>query len=187
MCAVFPGGAPLRKSFALHRSRDLLPPSAKEATHELGRLVLADAAIDFRPMQAGRAGKIPDPVFDRSTLAIGRPEIEAPDARERDCCRAHGAGLERHVEIAIEQPFVAEGSRGMPDRQHLGMRGRVVVRDGAVRRLRDQVSRAHDHAAHRNLAGLRCRLRLRERERHEGKGHSRSMRRRDPRTRGKSV
>src|ERR1700738_2211921 len=123
MCAVFPGGAPLRKSFALHRSRDLLPPSAKEATHELGRLVLADAAIDFRPMHAGRAGKIPHPVFDRSTLAIGRPEIEAPDARERDCCRAHGAGLERHVEIAIEQPFVAEGSRGLTDRQPLRVGG----------------------------------------------------------------
>src|SRR5215831_3211787 len=113
-------------------------PSTKEAAHELGRLVLADAAIDFRPMQAGRVGKIPHTVFDRSTLWIGRSEIEAADACERDRCRAHGARLQRHVEIAIEEPFVAELSRSLSDRQHLGMRSGVMVRDGAVRRLRDR-------------------------------------------------
>src|SRR2546423_6483893 len=48
----------------------LPPPRAKKALQQLRSLDLADAAIDFRPMQAGRGGKIAHSVFDRSGFRI---------------------------------------------------------------------------------------------------------------------
>ena len=38
---------------------------------------------------------------DRPAFWVLRPKIEPPDAREGYCCRAHGTGLERDIEVAF--------------------------------------------------------------------------------------
>src|SRR5205085_9208474 len=100
-----------------------LPPRSEEIFEQARGFRVADAAIDFRPMMAGGRGKEPHAVLDRAALGIGRAVIEPADARERDRGRAHGAGLERHVEIAVDEPLAAEHRRRPANRQHLAMRG----------------------------------------------------------------
>ena len=136
-----------------------------------------DAAIDLRPVMAGRRGEKPHAVVHRAALRIGRAVVEPPDARERNRGRAHGAGLERHVEIAVGQPLGAERGGGLPDRQHLGMRGRIAVAQGAVAGARDHGAVAHDHAADRHLVGGLRRRRLGERVIHERLWHKTLWRR----------
>jgi len=65
--------------------------------------------------------------LDRATLGIGGAVIQPPDPRERDRSRAHRARLQRHIEIAIDQPLGADGLGGLPDRQYFSMRGRIAV------------------------------------------------------------
>src|SRR5262249_6893986 len=76
-------------------------PLAQEGLERRGRLGLADAAIDLGPVVAGRRGEEAHPVLDRATLGISGAVVEPADAGERDCGRAHGAGLERDVEVAV--------------------------------------------------------------------------------------
>src|SRR5680860_737455 len=47
-------------------------------------------------------------VLDRAALGIGRAEIEAADTGKGDGGRAHGARLERHIEIAADKPLAAQ-------------------------------------------------------------------------------
>ena len=54
-------------------------------------------------------------------FAIPGAEIEPPDPRERERGRAHRAWLERHVEIAADQPLRAELRGGFADDEDLGM------------------------------------------------------------------
>src|SRR5712691_5682080 len=142
-------------------------PRGEELAPHLGRLDLADAAVDLRSVQAGGRGKEAYAALDRAALGIGGAVIKPPDAGERDRRRAHGAGLQRHIEVAVDQPLAAEGLRSPADRHDLGMRGRVAVGERAIAGLRDQIAVADDHAADRHLAGVRCRVRLVEREIHE--------------------
>ena len=72
-----------------------------------------------------------------AALGVGRGEIEPADARERDRARAHGAGLQRHVEVAVDQPLGADRLRGGAQRQHLGMGRGVAVGQRAIARRRD--------------------------------------------------
>ena len=93
----------------------------KKSSQQRRRLGLADAAIDLGPVQAGRRGEIAHAVLDRAALGIGGAVIEPPDAGERDRRRAHRAGLERHVEIAVDEPLAAERlrrPRGSPPSRH---------------------------------------------------------------------
>ena len=53
-------------------------------------------------------------------------EVEPADAGERDGRRAHGAGLERHVEVAPGEPLARQRWRRRSRmRQQLGVRGRI--------------------------------------------------------------
>ena len=47
-------------------------------------------------------------MLDRTAFGIGSAEIEAADAGEGDRRGAHGAGLERDIEVAIDQALAAE-------------------------------------------------------------------------------
>ncbi len=118
-------------------------------------------------MQAGRRREEAHAAFDRAALGVGRAVIEAADARKRDRSRAHGAGLERDVEVAVDQPFAAERRGGLPQGHDLGMGGGVAIGERAITGLRDQVTVAGDHAADWNLAGGGRRMRLIEGEVHE--------------------
>src|SRR5262249_43891870 len=112
-------------------------PGAEEILQQPGRLGLADAAISFRAVLAGRGGEEPHPALDRAALGVDGAVIDPSDAGERDRRRAHGAGLERDVEIAVGEPLAAERRCRPPDRHHLGMRGRIALGEGAVAGLRD--------------------------------------------------
>src|SRR5262249_23820049 len=160
-------------SSGLRMSAQSAPQLEKVAQQGRG-FALPDAAIDLGPVQAGRRGEIAHAVLDRAALGIGGAVIDPSDAGERDRRRAHGAGLERHVEIAVGQPLAAQRLRRAADRHHLGMRGRIAIGKRAIAGLRDQIAVAHDHAADRHLAGVGGRVRLVEREIHE------SMRRHVP-------
>ena len=92
----------------------------------------ADAAIDFGTMMAGRLLEEARAVLDRAHLLVRRAEIEPADAGEGNGGGAHGARLERHIEIAIGEPLAAELAGRLADRQQFGMGGRVAVGERAV-------------------------------------------------------
>src|SRR4051794_15758291 len=96
-------------------------PRAKKALQQLCSLALADAAIDFGSMQAGRRGKIAHAVLDRAAFYIEGSEVEPADAREGKRRRAHRAGLERHMQIAVNQSLAAERRGRTANCDHLGM------------------------------------------------------------------
>src|ERR1700724_3201171 len=114
-------------------------------------------------------GEEPHAVVDRAAFGIGRRIVEPADAGKRDRARAHGARLERDMQVAIGEPFAGERERGGPDRHDLAMRGRVAVGQRAVAGLRDHRAVAHDDAADRHLAGRRGGAGLRQRQVHEGR------------------
>src|SRR5262249_14255562 len=129
-------------------------PRLEELLQHRRRLLLADRRIDLRHMMAGRRGEEAHTGLDRAALRIGRAIIEPADTRKGDRARAHRAGLERHVEIAVDQPLGADFFGGLPDRQYFGMRGRIALGQGAVARGGDDLVIAHNHASDRHLAGF---------------------------------
>src|SRR5262249_6559395 len=143
------------------------PPQRKKAAQQGRRFGFADAAIDFRPMQASRRREVAHAVLDCATLWVGGAVIEAPNTGERDRRRAHGAGLERDIEIALGKPLAAQRLRRRADRHHLRMRRRVSLRERPVAGLRDHLAVADDDAADRHLAGLTRHARLLEGGIHE--------------------
>src|SRR3989304_490471 len=59
-------------------------------------------------MMARRLGEETRAVLDRAARGIDRAEIEAADAGKGDGSRAHGARLERPIEVATGEPLAAE-------------------------------------------------------------------------------
>ena len=128
------------------------PPARKKRPQHLGRLALAQAAIDFRRVVAGGLGEKPRSVVDRAALGVGRGVVEAADAGVADGAGAHRAGLQRDIEIAIGEPGVSEPARGLADRQHFGMGGGVGIFAGAVAGARDDFAGAGYRRANGRLA-----------------------------------
>ena len=95
-------------------------------------------------------------MIDRAALGVRGAVIEPAQAGERDRARAHGAGLEGHIEIAADQPLGAEPRRRLADDQHFRMRGRIAEFPGAVSSARD-----HDAVANQRRADRRFAARLR--------------------------
>src|SRR5262249_56338676 len=88
-------------------ARKCSPPGGEKVAQQRRCVRLADAAVDLRPVQAGGGGEVAHAVLDRAAFRICGAVIEAADARERDRRRAHRAGLERDVEIAVNEPLAA--------------------------------------------------------------------------------
>src|SRR5438270_6359900 len=101
-------------------------------------------------MMAGGRGKKSHAGLDRAALRIGRAVIQPPDPRKRDRARAHRAGFESYVEVAIGQPLGADGLGGLPDRQYLGMGAWIAVGQGTVTGAGDDLMIPHDDASDRN-------------------------------------
>src|ERR1035437_4529402 len=76
----------------------------------------------------------------RAGLRVFRSVNQAADPRMGDSSGAHRAGLNRHVEIAVEQTIVADGRSGFAQRKDLG------VCRGIVGRKRTVASPAYDSA-----------------------------------------
>src|SRR6185437_3202949 len=98
---------------------------------------------------------------------IGGAIIEAANARERDRAGAHRTGLERDIEVAIDEPLRAKRRTRRPDGDHLGMRGRIVVGERAVAGARDNRAIMDDDAADRDFAAAAGRARFFQRQIHE--------------------
>ncbi len=118
---------------------------------------------------AGRAGKKPHARVDGAALGIRSAVVKPADAGERHRAGAHRAWLERHIKIAAIEPLIAERPGRGADREQFGMRGRIMVTDGAVARLGDDLAISHHDAADRNLAGGLRGTRLRQRRVHESR------------------
>ena len=91
-----------------------------------------------------------------------------------DGAGAHRAGLNRHVEIAVEQTIVADGRSGFAQRKDLGVRRGIVGRDRAVASPAYDSALAHDDRSDGNLAQRQRTLRFTERFFHPefvGEGH----------------
>src|SRR4051812_3369091 len=76
----------------------------EERAQQTCGLPLADARIDLGPMVAGRLVEDARAVLDAAALGIGGAIVKAPDPGEGDRLGAHRAGLQRDVEIAVDQP-----------------------------------------------------------------------------------
>ena len=104
-------------------------------------------------MMAGRLREEARAMLDRAAFGIGRAEIEAADAGKGDGGGAHGARLERHIEVAIGEPLAAELGAGGADGEQLGMRGRVAQGERAVAGGCQHLAiGAHHHGADRHFA-----------------------------------
>ena len=84
----------------------------------------------------------------------------------RDRAGAHRAGLERHIEVAADEPFGAEFRRSLADDEHFRMRGRIGEFAGAVSGARDHGAVANQRGADRRFAAHFRRPRLGEGEAH---------------------
>ena len=81
--------------------------------------------------------------------------------------RAHGAGLERHVEVVAREAFGAQAPARLADREHLGVRGGVGELARAVAGGGDDKTvGGDDDGADRHLAAAARGCRLGERAIH---------------------
>lgn len=130
-------------------------PVPEESPEQRRRLLLADARIDFGPVQALRHLEHPRAVLYRAALGIRRSVVEPRDPCMGNGARAHRAGLQRHPKLAAFQPLVLQHLRTGANRQHFGMSGRImqsartVVRGCNHRPIPDE-NRAYGHFARRS-------------------------------------
>ena len=95
------------------------------------------------------------PIFNRAPFGITGTEIKSSYPSEGDRPRTHDARLQRHVEIAISQPFRSESRRRRADGDQLGMPGRIFVAHSAVTSARHDRPVTNNDTAHRHLAARR--------------------------------
>src|SRR6185503_1790492 len=117
----------LRISFA-----DASAPLPEESAQQFARFTFTESGIELGLMMAGRLVEDARTVLDAAALGIGGPPVEPADAGEGNRLGAHRAGLQRNIEIAIDQARRAELRRRRADRQHLGMGGGIAHLLGAV-------------------------------------------------------
>src|SRR4051812_50052121 len=98
---------------------------------------------------AGWRGEEPHAVVYRAALRVARAVIQPPYPRKRDRARAHRARLQGNVEVAVDQPFVANSFAGLADREDFRMRRRIPVSQGAVSGRGDNLVVKHDDASDR--------------------------------------
>lgn len=87
-----------------------------------------------------------------AALGIARAIDDAPNPRMDDRRRAHRAGLQGDIEIRPRQPIVFDSLGRRPQGLDLGMGGRILVRDGLVPALADDLAVAQDQRPDWNLA-----------------------------------
>ncbi len=131
-------------------------------------------------MVAGWLRKEPHAGIDRAALGIGGAVIEPPDPGERNRARAHRAGLQRDVEVAVDQPLGADGLGGLPDRQNFGMRRRIAVGQRPVAGRGDDLVTPDDHASDWNFARFSGVFSRFQRQIHERRGSHASYHRKKP-------
>ena len=89
-----------------------------------------------------------------ATLGIVSAIDESWDASLNDRAGAHGAGLERDVKNGVGKAVVAEDSRALAQDNDFGMRGRVIVANGAIAGAREVHIVVNEHGADWDFAGV---------------------------------
>src|ERR1017187_2417607 len=129
-----------------------LPPALEELPHQFHAFHSEHALQHFHAViEHFRIGHL--------ELAADAAEAQIADAKDqpRDACRhqcpgTHHAGFERAIERGVRQTIVSGGRRRLPERQDLGMGGRVVAADRRIPRSPLDLARDHDHRSHGHLA-----------------------------------
>ncbi len=109
-----------------------------------------------------------------SSFRVLRAIDQSPDARVGDCAGTHRAGLDRYVEIAIEQTIVAHGFSGFAQCKYFGMRRWIAVEERPVAPRPIMLPIMHNDGADRDFAHHQRALRLAQRFLHPklvGDGH----------------
>src|SRR5205814_394792 len=83
----------------------------------------------------GRLVEDARPILDAAAFGIGRAVVEPPYPGKGNGLGTHRAGLERDVEIALDQSRGAERLGRLTDRQQPGLRGRTAIGLAAVARF----------------------------------------------------
>lgn len=122
-------------------------------------------------MVAGRLREEAHAIVHRTALRVLRAVVEPADAGEGNGGGAERAGLQRHIEIRARQPLLAELAGGLADHRDLGMGGHVVLRPGAVARLRDDRAVLDQNRPDGHLAARAGGPRLGKRDLHEAVCH----------------
>ena len=93
-------------------------------------------------------------MLHRAALGVAGTVIKPRDARMGDGACAHGAWLQRHPQLALRQPFVAEQRSRRADRQDFRMGGGIAQGAGVVVRPGDNPAVMHENRANRHFSGL---------------------------------
>ncbi len=102
----------------------------------------------------------------RAGLGVHGSEDDTRYPRQHDRARAHRTGLERHVHDGVEHAPGANGLTGLAQRQHLGVRGRVVAQFALVVPGADDLAVFDDHRPDRDVVVLEGTLGLAQRKAH---------------------
>lgn len=116
-----------------------------------------EPAINFRRVVTGGLRKESWSMVNRAAFRIARTEIQTANTGKRNRARAHRAGFERHIEIAIGEPFAPEFARSLAQNQNFGMGCGVVVGYGSVTGLGNDPPFMKKHGADRHFTLIRCR------------------------------
>ena len=120
-----------------------------------------DAGDDLGAMVEARIGEDVQDASRRPRLRVGGRVDHARDPREDDRPRAHRARLQRHVERALQHPPGAKRGGGLAQRQHLGVRGRVLAQLALVAAAPDHATVVvHDDGPDRDVVMRHRRARL---------------------------
>jgi hypothetical protein len=90
-----------------------------------------------------------------SRLGVVRTINQSADSGMHHCSGTHGARLNRGIELAIAQAMVADRSSGLAECENLSMGGRIGISNVAIETSANDLSRTHDHCAHRNFSGVK--------------------------------
>ena len=90
--------------------------------------------------------------MDGTSLGICSSVNQTANSRVRDGAGAHGARLDRDVEIAIEESIVADGLSGFAQREDFGMSGGIVRTEGTIAAATDHPTLVNDDGSHRHFA-----------------------------------
>ena len=94
-----------------------------------------------------------DAVVDSAGLQVFSTIVDAAQAGVGDGAGTHGAGLERHIEVAAIEPAGATHGERRPDGEELGMGGGIVQLAHAVAFGGQHAVACNDHGPDRGLTG----------------------------------
>lgn len=120
-----------------------------------------DMVVEFRRSEYFEAGA------KGAAFWVIRSIDDAWDACLNDSAGAHGARLEGDVQSSVGEAVVAQKVRGFANHDNLGVRGGIVIADGAIAGTRNYIVFVNKDSANGDFTGIRGSLCFAECELHE--------------------